>query len=181
MSEEEKEGTSIEIGGIKFTGGKMMIIATALSTAGGALWGGFEIYKDYMDMKEKIQSYEAPDLSKFQEQLSVMQNEMKKVQESVAEARDYTRDIKLDIKKDVDRIESVSDKTEQRVKDIQEITRETIANNENKVRGLIDIASQRFDNKRDELRNESDRKMKDLEDRMNSKLQRALDNPLADK
>lgn len=181
MSEEEKEGTSIEIGGIKFTGGKMMIIATALSTAGGALWGGFEIYKDYMDMKEKIQSYEAPDLSKFQEQLSVMQNEMKKVQDSVAEARDYTRDIKLDIKKDVDRIESISDKTEQRVKDIQEITRETIANNENKVRGLIDIASQRFDNKRDELRNESDRKMKDLEDRMNSKLQRALDNPLANK
>lgn len=179
MSDEEKEGTSIEIGGIKFTGGKMMIIATALSTAGGALWGGFEVYKDYMDMKEKIQSYEAPDLSKFQEQLSVMQNEMKKVQDSVAEARDYTRDIKLDIKKDVDRIESISDKTEQRVKDIQESTRESINNNENKVRGLIDIASQRFDNKRDELRNESDRKMKDLEDRLNSKLQRALDNPLA--
>jgi chromosome segregation ATPase len=179
MSEEEKEGTSIEIGGIKFTGGKMMIIATALSTAGGALWGGFEVYKDYMDMKEKIQSYEAPDLSKFQEQLSVMQNEMKKVQDSVGEARDYTRDIKLDIKKDVDRIESISDKTEQRVKDIQESTRESITSNENKVRGLIDIASQRFDNKRDELRNESDRKMKDLEDRLNSKLQRALDNPLA--
>ena len=31
----------IEVGGIKFRGGKIVVVLTALSTAGGALWGGF--------------------------------------------------------------------------------------------------------------------------------------------
>ena len=46
----------VEFGGMTFKGGKMMILLTALSTLGGALWGGFEFYKDYMDMKEIIQN-----------------------------------------------------------------------------------------------------------------------------
>ena len=48
--------TEVEFGGVKFTGGKMFALLTALSTLGGAAWGGFEIYKDYMDMKEIIQN-----------------------------------------------------------------------------------------------------------------------------
>jgi hypothetical protein len=44
----------VEFGGVKFTGGKMFAVLTALSTLGGAAWGGFEVYKDYMDMKEII-------------------------------------------------------------------------------------------------------------------------------
>jgi hypothetical protein len=44
---------------------------------------------------------------------------------------------------------------------------------------MIDIADQRFDNKRDRVTNDVDRQLKDLEDRLNKKLQRALDNPLA--
>ena len=46
----------VEFGGLKFSGGKMVALLTALSTLGGAAWGGFEIYKDYMDMKEIIQN-----------------------------------------------------------------------------------------------------------------------------
>ena len=76
MSEEQEdnkpEGTSIEIGGIKFTGGKMFAIATALSAGIGTLYGGFEVYKDYMDMKKQIQEYVAPDLSKYDEAVSVL-------------------------------------------------------------------------------------------------------------
>ena len=34
----------IEIGGIKFRGGKVLVIITALSSAIGVLWGGFEAY-----------------------------------------------------------------------------------------------------------------------------------------
>jgi hypothetical protein len=76
MSEEQEdnkpEGTSIEIGGVKFTGGKMFAIATALSAGIGTLYGGFEVYKDYMDMKKQIQEYVAPDLSKYDEAVSVL-------------------------------------------------------------------------------------------------------------
>ena len=48
--------TEVEVGGIKFRGGKIFVIITALTTAGGALWGGFEFYKDYLNMKEQIQN-----------------------------------------------------------------------------------------------------------------------------
>lgn len=169
----------ISVGGIKFTPAKLMIAFTIVSSILGGLYGVFEVYKDYMDMKEQIQNYVAPDLSEYDKRITVIESELKKLQDSVIEARDYTRDIKVDLKKDVDRIESVVDKTEQRVKDIQDDTRNAISSNEEKVRTLIDIASQRFDNKRDELRNDSDRKMKELEERINAKVQKALDNPLA--
>ena len=103
MSEENQEqGTSIEIGGIKFTGGKMMILFTALSTAGGALWGGFEVYSDYMAMKEQIQSYVAPDLSGIEQKVAV-------TEENVNKTVEYTQDIKNDLKNDIRRLEKVFD------------------------------------------------------------------------
>jgi hypothetical protein len=45
---------------------------------------------------------------------------------------------------------------------------------------MIDKANERFENKRDSLKSDTDRDMKELEDRITKKLQRALDNPLAD-
>ena len=61
----------VEVGGIKFRGGKIFVIFTALTTAGGALWGGFEFYKDYLNMKEQIQNYVAPDLSEFDKNIAL--------------------------------------------------------------------------------------------------------------
>lgn len=182
--------TVISIGGYEFTPAKLMVAFTLASSLLGGLYGSFEVYKDYQSMKKKIADYAAPDLTGFQEQISVMRVEMKKVQDSVGEARDYTRDIKNDLKTDVDRVEKVSDGTERRVKD-----------SEDKMRAMIEIASQRFDNKRDQLSTDNDRKLKDLstdnerklrdlstdnerkikdlEDRVGRKIQSALDNPLA--
>jgi hypothetical protein len=45
---------------------------------------------------------------------------------------------------------------------------------------MIDKANERFENKRDSLKSDTTRDMKELEDRLGKKLQRALDNPLAD-
>lgn len=165
---ESLKNKEFKLFGIKMTPTTIGAAFALVSAILGSLYGAFEVYKDYQDMKEQIQSYVAPDMSGFQEQLSVMQTEMKKVQESVSEARDYTRDIKMDLKADIDRIEKIVDSTEQRVK-----------NSEEKLRDMIDIADQRFDNKRDSLSSDTERKIKDLEDRLNSKIQRALDNPLA--
>lgn len=167
-NEEETGKTTLEVAGIKFTGGKMFAVITALTTLVGGLYGAFEVYKDYMDMKEQIQSYVAPDLSGFQEQLSVMEEKLKATEDSVLEARDYTRDIKTDLKTDIDRLESVVDQNETRTK-----------KSEDSVREMIDLANQRFDTKRESLSTETDRKITDLEGRLNTKIQTALDNPLA--
>jgi hypothetical protein len=66
----------LEVAGIKFRGGKIFLILTALTTAGGGLWGGFEFYKDYLNMKEQIQNYVAPDLSEFDKNIALTKEEM---------------------------------------------------------------------------------------------------------
>ena len=48
----------VEIAGAKIRGGKLLLILPILGTLGGGLWGGFEFYKDYLNMREKIESYE---------------------------------------------------------------------------------------------------------------------------
>jgi len=158
----------IEFAGIKFKGGKMVAVAMGLSTLVGGLYGGFEVYKDYMDMKEMIQQYVAPDLSGFQEQLSVIEQKMANTEDAVLQATDYARQIKNDLKDDVSRIEYVVDQLED---DMRE--------SEKEVREMIDIADQRFDNKRDQLYRDTDREIEQLEERLNAKIQEALDNPLA--
>lgn len=63
--------TEVEVGGVKFKGGKAFTVIFALGSMIGVLYGAFEVYKDYMDMKEQIQSYVAPDLSDIEEQIAV--------------------------------------------------------------------------------------------------------------
>ena len=149
-----------------FKGGKMAVVLTALSTLGGASWAGFEFYKDYMDMREIVQNI---DVSAIDARNDVIETKLD-------EAIDYTRDIKNSLKDDITRIERVSDNASSRVKDIQEdiderlrevsnLTRET----EKDVRDTMRDLEDRIDGKMDKLET-------DLEDR----LQKALDNPLAD-
>lgn len=59
MSDEDEkpEGTSIEVGGIKFTGGKLFVVFTALSGAAGSLWAGFEVYQQFLNMQEVTATY----------------------------------------------------------------------------------------------------------------------------
>jgi len=176
---EPEPQTEIEIGGVSFKGGKIFVVLTALSTLGGAAWGGFEFYNDYRNMKEQIESYVAPDLSGFQEQLSVMEERMATMDITVEEARNYTRDAKNDLRKDIDRIEAIVDKTESRTKQVQTEAFDAIRAMEKQTRELLDNAEARFDNKRDALDLDTERKLKDLEERMNNTIQRVLDNPLA--
>ncbi len=96
----------LEFAGIKFRGGKLVGILIALSTLAGGAYGAFEVYKDYMDMKEKIQSYTAPDLSGIDKRIAVLENELT-----------FVSDLKTDIKADVRRIESIVNDVEQRVKE----------------------------------------------------------------
>lgn len=56
-NDEKPEGTSIEIGGIKFAGGKLFAVFAALSTASGALWGGFQVYQQFLTMQEVTSTY----------------------------------------------------------------------------------------------------------------------------
>jgi hypothetical protein len=106
--------TVISIGGYSFTPAKLMIAAGIISSVLGGLYGAFEVYKDYMDMKEKITKYVAPDLSEFDKRLTV-------VEETSTKTNDYTRDIKNDIKNDIRKLEKIVEQVE---RDNKQLTRE---------------------------------------------------------
>jgi chromosome segregation ATPase len=72
-----------------------------------------------MEMKKKISSYVAPDLSEFDKRISVLDQKIKKAEDSVNEANGYIRDIKNDLKSDLRRNESVTEQVERYVKDAQ--------------------------------------------------------------
>jgi hypothetical protein len=176
---EPEPQTEIEIAGVSFKGGRIFLVLTALSTLGGAAWGGFEFYNDYRNMKEQIQSYVAPDLSGFQEQLSVFEERMIRVEDSVDDSRSYTRDIRDGLREDITRLENIVEATEDRTKNIQDEAFDAIREMESQTREMIDSAENRFDNKRDALDLDVERQINDLEERMNNTIQRVLDNPLA--
>lgn len=172
--------TEIEVAGVKFKGGKIFLVLTALTTVGGGLWGGFEFYKDYMDMKEIIQNIDT----------NAIEAKNKQLQIKLDDAIDYTRDIKNGLKDDIVMIEKQVDRIEDKLQKAQDDGRKMIQN-----------AEERFENKRDALQNDYDQKanrlqeqntqraddltakverdLRELEARLNKRLQRALDNPLA--
>jgi hypothetical protein len=148
----------MEFAGVTFKGGKMMVLITALSTLGGGAWAGFEFYKDYMDMREVVQNIDTDAIA--------ARNDV--IETKLQEAIDYTRDIKSGLRDDILRIEKVADRTEDDVRAL-----------EDKVRDMIDDAEVRFETKREQLRMSQKADIKELEDRLNKKVQLALDNPLA--
>lgn len=216
MAEDGK--TEVEIAGVKFRGGKIFLILTALSTLGGGLYAGFEFYKDYMDMREKIISYEAPDLSGFDKKLAVLDKKMlnvieqtdskmkvleaefaalkteveafEKLEEGIKQtaedARDYTKEVKRDVKNEMHHISTQLDDVEKRGKEAFRQVRDSIDKNDAKVREMITINSDRFDSRREQLRNDMDalearlnKKMKEIDEGIKDQIKKALENPLA--
>ena len=156
----------VEFAGMKFTGGKMAILLTALSTLGGASWAGFEFYKDYMDMREIVQNIDV-DAIRAENELTISK---------LDDAIDYTRDIKSGLRDDLLAIEKSLDRMEDKLRTVEVDVRDT-----------IDNAEERFENRRDKLSDDYDqayaklrKEIEELEEKLDDKLQKALDNPLSD-
>ena len=120
----------VEFGGMTFKGGKMMVLLTALSTLGGASWGAFEFYADYMDMKEIVANIDTTQIENSNE----IETKLDAATGSVDEAIDYSRSIKNDLRDDFNRMEKNVD----RVEDHGSRTRYKVAD-------MIDKAHERFD------------------------------------
>ena len=154
----------VEFGGMKFKGGKIFVILTLLSTLAGGLWGGFEFYKDYMNMREKIETYTAPDMSGFdkrleltKQKLEMLESEISIILDEVTLVADVAKELKNDLKSDVRRIETIVEDVETRVK-------EDSRDNSKDLKIAID---------------EIEEDMKELDENISEKIQKALENPLA--
>jgi hypothetical protein len=143
----------LEVGGVKLSGGKGMAIMMGIGSLIGTLYGGFEVYKDYMDMKAKLANLEP---EAIQQQIDVA---MVKLDEGVS----YAKDIKTDLRSDVIQVEKALGDVEQRI-------RETESEN----RQMVKEAQKWFDDRTQVL----DTKLVSLEERLNKRITQALTNAL---
>ena len=178
----------LEFAGVKFKGGKIFVILTALTTLGGGLWAGFEFYKDYMDMKEQIQSYVAPDLSGFDKELAVLKEEMQTTREEViiirdaiGEQVDFMRDTKHDLRADLVRMEKILDKVENDIDAVEDEAQSLMDRTKSDARSMIEDANNRFNDKVSGMEGYVKRELGSLEEDLDRKLQKSLDNPLANR
>ena len=187
--------TVISIGGYEFTPAKLMVAFTLASSLLGGLYGAFEVYKDYMGMKKKIAEYVAPDLTEFDKRIAIIDQKIKKTEDSVNEANGYTRDIKNDLKSDLRRNESVTEQVERSVKQAQRESDAEMREMRKGVREDLDKARTEAAAVRAEmaqarreisaetqtLKKEVSKEVEVLKKELDQKIQKAIDNPLANK
>jgi len=127
----------------------------ALGSAVGALYGGFEVYKDYMDMKAKLADLE-PEAIQHQ-----IDNAMVKLDEGVS----YAKDIKNDLRSDVIGIEKALGEVEARMREMESSNRQMVRE------------AQTYFDERTYAVGEAQTQM---EERLNKKIRDALTNSLAE-
>ena len=176
----------VEYKGIQISGTKWIFVFPLLGTIIGGLWGGFELYKRYEDMEQQIQSYVAPDLSGFDKRIDVMRSEVNALKELVADAQETARDIRTDIKGEVNKQHDQIAAIDKRSRADSQETRTIIRNAEKNfgelemgmlstIRDLISDTSKRWDDKLTKV----DTQIENLEKKIDKKITKALENPLA--
>ena len=143
----------LDVGGVKVRGGKGLAILMAIGSLIGVLYGGFEVYKDYTDMKEKLANLD----------IGAVEARIDTAMVKLDEAIDYAKDIKNDLRSDVIQVEKAIGLVERRLRDM-----------ESENRTSIQEAKKWFDERTSSI----DEKLTSMEDRVNKKLERALENPL---
>ena len=142
----------IEYGGIKIGGTKLLLIVPLLGTIIGGLWGGFELYSRYLAMEEKIQTYGAPDLSGFDKRIELVQTEVDMIQKEMQMV--------------LEEITLVADVAKEMKNDLRSDVR--------RIEKIVEDTETRVKDDSREFRDD----MKDLEERVELKINKALNNPL---
>ena len=150
---------SIEYAGMKVSGGKVFAIITLLGALGSGAWAVFNFYSDYLSMKEKILEYTEPDLSGFDKRIDLidedvvsLRNELNLILDEINLVASTAKELKDDLKTDLRQMEG----------DIRHITE--IVN---------DVEDRQKEDARELLG-----EMKLLEENLDLKIDKALNNPL---
>jgi len=183
----------IEYGGVKLGGSKLLLVVPLIGTIVGGLWGGFEAYQRYLSMEARISEFVTPDLSDYDKRIAVMDGKFAVIDKTLALLKDEIssikdtsegqyitiKDLKNSIRDDISRQEKIIDKVEDDISGIEEDVRATIDTAEGRFESKRDQLQKDYVQKSDTIREDVERKITDLETRLNKKLQRSLDNPLA--
>lgn len=163
---ENLKNTKMKIFGVTMTPTTIGAAFALVTSILGALYGGFESYKAFQEIAEKLEVLD----------LDAIEARNTSIERKLDDAIDYTRDIKNSLKDDIVRIEQVTDRTNTRMKTVQDDI-------DNRLRQVSDLSRETEKDVRDTMRDLEDRidsKMEKLDNDLRETLQKALDNPLSD-
>ena len=169
------ENTVISIGGYDFTPAKLMLAGTIVSTVIGGLFGVFQFYKDYMNMKDAIANYVSPDLSAIETRLTKIEKSQESIVVLVQQNQDMVRAVRSDLKSDIDRVEASVDAAERRGRELDRDTRSFVNNSDKRLGDTERDLQSRIRS----VERETDAKLKELEKKVDDKIKKAWENPLA--
>ena len=161
----------VNVGGISFKGGKIFGVLIALSTAVGALYGGFEVYKRYLDMEQKINEFVAPDLSGFDKKIELSKAEMDKRLELIEQELDMIKTEMSMILEEVSLVASTA-------KELKDDLKADLRQMDGDIRHITEIVNDVEDRQKEDNRELLD-EMKLLEESLDLKINKALNNPLS--
>lgn len=164
---ESLKNKQFKLFGIRVTAVTIGMAFSLISAAIGSLYGAFVVYQDYMDMRERIAAYEAPDMSGFQEQLSVLNT---RLDNKIIQMESNLEVISTGYRSELDEIKSDLAKVENLSREVDRNTAETQRDLRNNVYAL----EQRVN---DSLR-QVDSDVRKVREDLEKKIQTVLENPL---
>ena len=182
---ENLKNKEFRILGIKVTFVSATALLSVLGAVVGSLYGGFLMYQKVEEAIAFVDQQQ-----EYEQKIADYDQRMQIIETKLEEAVDYTRDIKSGLRDDILAIEKNVDRMEDKVREQEQETRDTIARAEERFENKRDALQNDYDEKANRLRDSNDTRMNDLEakverdlseldERLSDKLQRALDNPLA--
>lgn len=199
--EEEVEAlkhTKMKLFGITMTPTTIGAAFAIVSTIVGGLYASFQVYDDYMGMKEIVENIDVGTIETRNQQIEAALANVNKeisiqlasIQKQLDDAEKRNRENKVDTNEQIGYLEDQTRRVEKLVRDTEASIRQTIQNAEERFDNKRDALQNQYDTKASQLRESNDSRINDLESKMErdmqaletnitTKLQRALDNPLA--
>ena len=191
---ENIKNTKMKLFGITMTPTTIGMLFALISSILGGLYGAFQVYDDYMGMKEIVRNIDVDVIETRNREIEASLANVKTeitvqlvaIQRQLDDAEKRNRENKVDI----NYLEDATRRVEKLVRDTETNIRQTITNAEERFDNKRDALQNQYDTKASQLRESNDtrindlqakmdRDMRNLEDAISTKLQRALDNPLA--
>jgi len=148
-----------------------MAIILALSSAVGALYGGFEMYKRFQDMSAAIEAYQEPDLSGFDKKIALVESETKAELELI---KQQINGMKSELDLILDEINIVA----ATARELKDDLKTDLRNMEQDVRHITEIVNDVEDRQKEDTREIFD-ELKLIEENLELSVDKALNNPLS--
>jgi hypothetical protein len=195
---ENLKNTKMKLFGITMTPTTIGAAFAIISSIIGGLYGAFQVYDDYMGMKEIVENIDVDSIQTRNNEIETLVGNVKtelevqiaSIQKQIDDLEKRTRENKVDTRDQINQMDSQVRRVEKLVRDTESDVRQIIQNAEERFDNKRDALQNQYDNKAAQLRESSDSRMTDLENKverdmqalestLTNKLQRALDNPLA--